>query len=98
MASSETLRKNQGVVERVHRSDREIDEYWGSVVTEEPVSDDLKVLIRADLKKAWHFQRDLEFRENTKMRWAAPDYFRISLDDTVGKVEPRKFKYLCNKP
>jgi hypothetical protein len=39
MASSGTLRKNQGAVERVHRSDREIDEYWSSVITEEPVSD-----------------------------------------------------------
>jgi hypothetical protein len=98
MASSDTLRKNQGAAERVRRSDHEIDEYWGSVVTEEPVSDDLKILIRADLKKAWHFLRDLEFRENTKMRWATTDYFRISLEDAVGKVESRKSKYLCNKP
>lgn len=55
-------------------------------------------MIRADLKKAWHFQRDTVFRENTKLRWAATDYVRITLEDTVGKVEPSKFMYLCNKP
>jgi hypothetical protein len=98
MASSDTLRKNQGVAERVRRSDREINEYWVSVVMEEPVSDDLKALVRADLKKAWHFRRDMEFRENTKTRWATTDYFRILLEDTVGKMEPRNSKYLCNKP
>ena len=59
MGSSDTLRENQGAAERVCRSDREIDEYWVSVVVEEPVSDDLKVLVRADLKKAWHFRRDM---------------------------------------
>jgi hypothetical protein len=98
MASLDTLCENQGAAERVCRSDREIDEYWSSVVVEEPVSDDLKVLVRADLKKAWHFRREMEFRENTKTRWATTDYFRITLEDSVGKVEPRKSKYLCNKP
>lgn len=98
MASSDTLRENQGVAKRVRRSDREINEYWGSVVMEEPVSDDLKALVRADLKKAWHFRRDMEFRENMKTRWATTDYFRLLLEDTVGKVEPGNSKYLCNKP
>jgi hypothetical protein len=97
MGSSDTLRENQGAAERVRRSDREIDEYWSSVVMEEPVSDDLKVLVRADLKKAWHFFRNVEFRENTKARWATTDYFRIFLENTVGKMELRKSKYLCNK-
>jgi hypothetical protein len=55
-------------------------------------------LVRADLKKAWHFLRETEFRENTKSKWATTDYLRITLEDSVGKVEPRKFKYLCNKP
>lgn len=98
MASSDTLCENQGVAERVRRSDREIDEYWGSVVMEEPVSDDLKVLVRADLKKDWHFWRDMKVRAETKIRWAATDYFKILLEDTVGKVEPGQLKYLCNKP
>jgi hypothetical protein len=98
MASSDTLRKNQGTAERVRRSGREIDEYWCSVVTEEPVSDDLKTLIRADLKKAWHFWRDMKHREDTKMRWATLDSERILLEDTVGKVDPEKLVYLCNKP
>ena len=99
MASSDTLRENQGVAERVVcRSDREIYEYWSSVVTKEPVSDDLKVLVRADLKKAWRSWRDLRVCEETKIRWATNDCYRVLLEETVGKVEPRKFKYLCNKP
>ena len=98
MASLDILHKNQGVAEGVRRSDREIDKYWGSVVIKEPVSDDLKALVRADLKKAWHFRRDMEFRENMETRWATTDYFRILLEDTVGKMELRSSKYLCNKP
>ncbi|KAF2187981.1 hypothetical protein K469DRAFT_704263 [Zopfia rhizophila CBS 207.26] len=98
MASLDTLRENQGAAERIRRSDREIDKYWGSVVVEEPVADDLKVLVRADLKRAWYIQRDMEFRERMTIRWASTDYFRILLEDTIGKVEPRKFKYLYNKP
>jgi hypothetical protein len=50
MASLDILREIQGVAERVRRSDCEINEYWGSVVMEETVSDDLKALVRADLK------------------------------------------------
>ncbi|KAF7508671.1 hypothetical protein GJ744_009063 [Endocarpon pusillum] len=73
MASSDTLPENQGIAARVGRSDREIDKYWSSVVMEEPVSDDLKALVRTDLKKAWHFRRDMEFRQNTKTRWATID-------------------------
>jgi len=97
-ASSDTLCENQGAAESVRRSDREIDEYWSTVVMEEPVSDDLKALVRADLMKVWHFRGEMEFRENIKTRWATTDYFRITLEDSVGKVEPRKSKYLCNKP
>lgn len=97
MASSDTLHENQDVAGKVHRSDREIDEYWNSVVTEGAVSDHLKLLVRADLKKAWHFMRDAEFREQTRERWATIDHLRIFLEDTVGKVELRKSKYLCNK-
>lgn len=98
LASSDNLRENQGAAGMALRSNHEIDRYWCSVVTKEPISDDLKILVRADLKKAWHFQRDQTFRENTERRWATTDEYRIVLEDAVGKVEPRKLPYLCNKP
>lgn len=40
----------------------------------------------------------MEFRKNTKTRWATTDYFRILLEDAVAKIEPRNSKYICNKP
>ncbi|WEW61671.1 hypothetical protein PRK78_007163 [Emydomyces testavorans] len=98
VTSSAALHYNHGAGERVRRSDREIDEYWSAVVTEEPVSDHLKILIREDLKRAWHFQREAEFLQITKLRWASTDSVRIVLKDAVGKVKPRKLAYLCNKP
>lgn len=98
IAYSNTLRENKGIAERVRRSDREIDEYWSSVVTEEPVSDDLKALVRADLKEAWHFWREIPFRREAKITWTTTDYPRIVLEDTLGKMDLRHSKYLCNKP
>ncbi|KAL8721508.1 MAG: hypothetical protein Q9181_007691, partial [Wetmoreana brouardii] len=39
------------------RTDQEVDEYWKSVATPESIPVDLKILVREDLKEAWHFNR-----------------------------------------
>lgn len=98
MASSKALHKTPETAGRTTRSDEEIDRHWDSVVTQYPVSNELKSLVRADLKKVWYFLRVDNFREETRIRWATTDRYRIRLDDIVGNLDPEKLSYLCNKP
>ena len=79
------------------RTDEDIDTHWSSVVTQEPVSDEVKALIRADLKRVWYFRRVGTFRDELKTRWETTDFDRMVLKDAIGEVEPKKLKYLCNK-
>ncbi|KAL8738193.1 MAG: hypothetical protein Q9190_008034 [Brigantiaea leucoxantha] len=81
---------------KIKRTPEEVDEFWQSVKIE-PSSDELKVLIRADLEKLWHFLREAEFRQSMKIQWATTDSYKIVLKDEVGNLELRKIKYLCNK-
>lgn len=92
------LHEHHRTSERATRSDEEIDNYWGSYITEEPISNELKLLVKADLLKTWHYRRFEEFRCGTKIRWATIDSYRILLSDAVGNLKPSKLKYLCNKP
>jgi len=98
MASSRALHETPETAGRTTRSDEEIDRHWASVVTQYPVSNELKSLVRADLKKEWHFLRVVNFRQETRIRWATTDRYRIRLDDMVGNLDPEKLSYLCNKP
>jgi hypothetical protein len=98
MASSKALHETPETAGSTTRSDEEIDRHWDSVVTQYPVSNELKSLVRADLKKVWHFLRVDNFREETRIRWATTDRYRIRLDDIVGNLDPEKLSYLCNKP
>ncbi|KAE8441225.1 hypothetical protein EG329_005625 [Mollisiaceae sp. DMI_Dod_QoI] len=98
MESFRALHETPETAGRTSRSDEEIDRHWDSVVTQYPVSNELKSLVRADLKKAWHFLRVDNFREETRIRWATTDRYRIRLDDMVGNLDPEKLSYLCNKP
>jgi hypothetical protein len=98
MASSRTLHETPETAGRTTCSDEETDRHWASVVTQYPVSNELKSLVRADLKKAWHFLRVDSFRQETRIRWATTDRYRIHLDDMVGNLDPEKLSYLCNKP
>ena len=82
----------------VRRSDFETDKYCASIVIEEPLSEELKALVRADLKKAWHFERLDLFRRLTNIRWTGTDHLMILLEDAFGRLEPRRLRYLCNKP
>ncbi|KAG0648680.1 hypothetical protein D0Z07_4605 [Hyphodiscus hymeniophilus] len=98
MASSRALHETPETAGRTTRSDEEIERHWDSVVTQYPVSNELQSLVRADLKKAWHFLRVDSFRHETRIRWATTDEYRIRLDDMVGNLDPEKLSYLCNKP
>jgi hypothetical protein len=98
MASLDSLCKKHRAARGARRSDREVDQYWLSVVTEEPVPNDLKILVRENLKKLWHFKSEETFREDLRVRWATTDHYRLILKDTIGKVESRTSKYLYNKP
>ncbi|KAL8734559.1 MAG: hypothetical protein Q9166_001459 [cf. Caloplaca sp. 2 TL-2023] len=80
------------------RSNLETDEYWISNITEEPVSDDLKELIRADLEKTWHFRRDEEHRWNTKITWVRTDSNKILLAGPVDKLKPQEIESVFNQP
>lgn len=93
-----TPNRHQGTRGTYRRTDEEIDTYWSAAVIQEPVSDEMKALIRADLKKVWYFSRVANFRNELKTRWETTDYYRMVLKDAVGEVEPTKLKYLCNKP
>lgn len=98
MASSRTLHETPETAGRTTRSDGEVDRHWDSVVTQYLLSNELKSLVRADLKKACHFLRVDNFRGETRIRWATTDRYRIRLDDMVGNLVPEKLSHLSNKP
>ncbi|PGH02092.1 hypothetical protein AJ79_07729 [Helicocarpus griseus UAMH5409] len=75
-------------VQKTHRSPYEIDKYWSSVVTQEPVSNELREMVRADLREARHIYREDKFRELLKHNWATVDCMKVLLNDTVGEVKP----------
>ena len=89
---------HQGTLGVYQRTDREMMEDWRAFVIQEPLSDNMKALVRADLKKAWYSARGDQFRENLKTRWTTTDSYRMVLNDAFGEVKPGKLKYLCNKP
>ena len=97
-ATQATPNRHQSPPKTYRRTSGEADLYWRAVVIQEPVSDDMKALIRADLKKAWYFARVENFRYELKTRWETTDSYRMVLDNALGEVEPQKLKYLCNKP
>jgi hypothetical protein len=98
MESSDTHCEHQGEAKRAGRSDREIYEYWKSTVTKEPISEDLKALLRADLKKKWHFERNANLRQNMRIEWATVDDYKILLEGSTGQLRSKQLEYLCNKP
>ena len=83
---------------KVARAKQLIFAYWQSVVTKEPISDDLRELVRADLRNAWHFNRHAVFRMYLRLPWASAKSYEILLQDTVGHVAPTQLNHFCNKP
>jgi hypothetical protein len=76
----------------------EIENYWRSTVTRTPISIDLKKLVRADLIRSWHFQREARARDKSKMTWATIDGQGMVLDDGTGKADAHKLHQMRNKP
>ena len=98
LATQVTPHKHQSASKTCRRTEEEVDRYWHAFVTQEPLSDDMKALIRADLKKMWYFERFESFRDQLRVGWTTVDGERMILNDAFGGVEPGKLKFLCNKP
>ena len=79
------------------RSDREAHSYWYNIVTLEPISAELRELIREDLQKEWHWARLENFRWRVKMNWATVDDQLVLLNDEHGAVTRKKLRLFCNK-
>jgi hypothetical protein len=82
------------------RLEHEMHWYWESVVTREPISKDLKKLVRENLKDAWYYYREDRFREETKTRWTFNDSSRITVSDKIHPdgVQRQHLAYICNQP
>ena len=77
--------------------EKEMDRYWNSVVTEEPIPDDLRPLIRANLIDWWHFHRDAEYRKNMVSQWQGTDSGKIVIGSRVPDLNRTEFQWMCNK-
>ena len=98
MSSPNTFDRSQGQPPQSLRRNDDTDNYWTSIITEEPVSQSLKALVSADLMKARHFNRVEEFYVNHKTRWNTVDSERVVLGGAIAEVPARLLGYLCNKP
>ena len=83
--------------EKTIASSRSLDEawdYWKNHVTPEPISNELREMIRLDLRKKWYATRLQNFRFWTYTNWTRVDTEKILLDSKVGNhdndvVSPR---------
>ncbi|KAK2803297.1 hypothetical protein FQN51_003715 [Onygenales sp. PD_10] len=87
---------HDNAVPGTRRTPYEIDKYWSSVVTEEPISKEMRELVRADLREAWHYHRDINFRQNVKHNWYY-EHLTAEMGDPVD-VKPCQLPLHCNKP
>jgi hypothetical protein len=94
---SNGIGENQLAAGETRRSDIKTDRYWVSVATEEPVSHDLKQLVREDLIKAWQFRREEAHRDDIKTYWGSTDGSRLVLEDVVGNFDTMTACQLSNK-
>ena len=84
--------------EKRPRSDSEADWNWRNIETTTiPISQDLRELIRADLKQYWYFARLLKFRHLVRVNWNTDDTQRVLLENGTGTVTPGELLYFCNK-
>src|ERR1700742_1246047 len=75
----------------------EIDRYWNSVVTNEPVPQKIKQLVRADLIKLWYYERYASYRQIIWLNWTADDGYRVTLGGRTDYSGHSNLKYLWNK-
>ena len=90
-------RQNDDRSTNFRRSDREAHSYWRDVFTSEPISEELRELIREDLRKKWHCSRLENFRWRVKMNWGTVDDQLVLLNDEEGAVSPEQLLLFCNK-
>ena len=84
--------------EKRPRSDSEADRYWRHIETTTiPISQNLRELIKADLKQYWYFQRLEKSRQRLKANWNTDDTQLVVLEDEIGTVTPREILHFCNK-
>ena len=84
--------------EKRPRSDSEAQQYWSHIETTTiPISQDLRELIRADLKKYWHFTRLEASRWRVKTNWNTDDTHRVVLENETGTITPGEVLHFCNK-
>ena len=80
------------------RSNSEAHRYWWDVETTTiPISQDLRELIRQDLKNLWYFERLAKVRQLVKVNWNTDDTQRVLLEDETGTVPPELLLHFCNK-
>ena len=67
--------------EKRPRSNSEADPYWRHIETTTiPISQDLRELIRADLKQYWYFKRFEKSRQRVKANWNTDDTQLVLLE------------------
>ncbi|KAL9631021.1 MAG: hypothetical protein Q9164_006116 [Protoblastenia rupestris] len=97
MSFPTNLRHNDDRSTNFRRSDREALSYWRDVFTSEPISKELRELIREDLRKKWHFSRLENFRWRVKVNWGTVDDQLVLLNDEKGAVTLKQLLLFCNK-
>lgn len=76
------------------RTGQEIDKYWSSTSTQEPISSKLKSAIQKDLQDAWHSHREEWPHMTIKIAWSdCDDHMRITLEDETGKFPRKRFDH-----
>ncbi|KAL9576293.1 MAG: hypothetical protein Q9212_007224 [Teloschistes hypoglaucus] len=81
------------------QSDEEVEKYWRSTVTQQPIPKDLRSLVREDLKEAWHFHRiNYVHHFRARLEWGGTDSERLVLDDAAAQLTENSVTRCCNKP
>lgn len=84
--------------EKRPRSDSRADLYWRNLKTTTiPISQGLQELIRADLKKVWHWERLENSRVEVKVNWHTYDANMVVLQHEIELVKPKQLLLFCNK-
>lgn len=97
MSFPNNLHQNDDRSTNFRRSDREAHFYWRDVFTPEPISEELRELIREDLRKKWHYSRLENFRWRVQTNWGTIDDQLVLLNDEKGAVTPEQIFLFCNK-
>ncbi|KAL8692150.1 MAG: hypothetical protein Q9218_002769 [Villophora microphyllina] len=96
---SGTYKNSQSTPQTARQSDQDVEKYWRSTVTQQPIPDDLKSLVREDLKEAWHFNRINHVHHVlARPEWGGTDSDRLVLGDAAAGFTQQDLTRCCNKP